>query len=272
MAAEGAAQCNNMDCSSSESSEGRIATVAAQHAELLQPHVLHFLLYVPPPRQRPLRLLDRSGKPLDSNSFWLPSWGGVIVINPHEVAGAATTPATRDDAELHVDAASHGDMALDAATYKRVAGIVVSQLHALLGLPLSNIPAGGISRASSSGAKQLHFLPAPVSGFALWEVEALLRQRTAADVVTASTTLASLSRLVQDLPNLEMPDLIGQQVRPRLQHAHCACAHRQQMSNGLQEWLETSAFDPVPGMMLHRTAPVMVVRHFSITWKVVQSS
>jgi hypothetical protein len=40
----------------------------------------------------------------------------------------------------------------------------------------------------------------------------MLRQRVWTDVREARRVLGSLSQVVQELPNLEMPDVIGQQV------------------------------------------------------------
>jgi hypothetical protein len=60
---------------------------------------------------------------------------------------------------------------------------------------------------------RVQWLPAGRSGLSAWQVDALLRQRSAADVREASRVLAALSTLVLELPNLEMPDLIAEQVR-----------------------------------------------------------
>lgn len=56
------------------------------------------------------------------------------------------------------------------------------------------------------------------------QVDALLRQRSGFDVLEASRVLGGLSKLVLELPNLEMPDLIAQQVmrgvRDMTEHLH----------------------------------------------------
>ena len=72
-------------------------------------------------------------------------------------------------------------------------------------------------------------------GFALWEVEALLRARTSSDIYLAARTLASLSRVVQELPNLEVPAIIGHQVEAALEATHRA---RRQVEEG--SYLEAS--------------------------------
>jgi len=212
---------------------------AAEASALLEPHVLQFLVYVPPPGSRPLKVLDAAGSLSQVDSFWIPSWGGVTIWNPPGGAlaeegvegGACDTPGGDG---LSCGVLTYGQM-------QAVAGLMAAQLRSLLGLPdiaLLGVPPVSSARSalddlSVSGAPSaqdsqaavaargggevgvqgplLAFLPAPSRGFALWEVELLVRQRTARDVSEAGRVLSSLSRLVLELPNLEMPDLIGQQ-------------------------------------------------------------
>lgn len=51
------------------------------------------------------------------------------------------------------------------------------------------------------------------AGFAAWEIDILLRRRMASDMRGAAQTLQALVRLMNELPNLEMPDFIGLQAR-----------------------------------------------------------
>ncbi|GAO49570.1 hypothetical protein SAICODRAFT_94309 [Saitoella complicata NRRL Y-17804] len=43
---------------------------------------MNFLLYVPEKLYRPLVIRDGDGKPVPSNSFLIPQWGGVVIYNP----------------------------------------------------------------------------------------------------------------------------------------------------------------------------------------------
>lgn len=150
-------------------------------AELLPPHLLHFLVYVPPRGQRPLLALAPGGSAAASNSFWIPSWGGVVVVNPpqeHEGACAAEGGGS----------STPGTWTLGQEEYARVAGTVVAQLRALLGLSAYN---GPVQPGAEQEQQRPVFLPSPVSGFALWEVEALLRQRVAGDAAAVGKVCAA---------------------------------------------------------------------------------
>ncbi|KAF8055721.1 hypothetical protein HT031_006625 [Scenedesmus sp. PABB004] len=187
------------------------------------PHVLHFVVYVPPADRAPLLLLGPRGAPRDSNSFWTPGWGGVLVLNPpaqqargEDEPGGGAAPAARAPGQ----AVPLGDGEL-----AHVAAVVAAQLQALLGVapPDDGDDGDGSDDGGGGGGVPLR-LPAGRAGFAAWQVDALLRQRAGADVAEAARVLGSLSRLVQELPNLEMPDLIGQQVSAALEHVAAARA------------------------------------------------
>jgi hypothetical protein len=196
-------------------------------AGVLESHVLHFLVYVPAADKSPLLLLGPKARLRDSNSFWIPSWGGVLVLNlanetaadaeGSSAAGSAGCPDDADEAEQQ--RWPWQPVPLQQQHYQHIAAVVIAQLQALFGVA----PGTTSSSSSSSGsdtadldstqAVQLQQLPAGAAGFTQWQIDALLRQRAGADVQEAARVLGSLSRLVQQLPNLEMPDLIGQQVR-----------------------------------------------------------
>jgi phosphatidylinositol glycan class S len=195
---------------------GSIGALAGANdsSALIATQLLHWVVYVPPPAQRPLLLLQADGRPSPSNSMWVPSWGGVIVVNPPAGGGDSDS----DDAGGRRPGAPR---LLDAPTLARVAGTFAAQLHALLGLPTdaaayldpAAAPADQPAADTAAAAAPALHLPARASGFARWQVDALLRQRAAADLAAAAETLGSLSNIARQLPNLEMPDLIGQQVR-----------------------------------------------------------
>lgn len=210
-----------------------MSSSAAEQAALLASHVLHVLLYISPVSQRPLRVLGPDGQPTQSNSFWIPSWGGVIIVNPDGAAGGVIGATAGDPGSEEKGCSASGvDLpgmrVLNASMHQHIAGAFVSQLHALFGLPNTKHWTSTSSSSSTGGSQDsssqqpgsskaevkadLVLLPASDVGFTAWEVEALLRQRTASDVLGAARVLKSLSTLVQELPNLEMPDVIGEQV------------------------------------------------------------
>lgn len=202
------------------------AAVSATLQSQAPKHVLHFVAYVPPAAQRPLLLLLPNGTPSPTNSFHIPAWGGLHVVNPsssnsssseQKASSGCTAPGLQGlcTARAAAQPLAQPDMA-------RLARAVVSQLRALLRLELREglTSAAFHQQARSEGqaeaaAHALHVDAAPAleTGFSSWEVDVLLRQRAQHSAVTAARVLGSLSRLVEQLPTLEMPDLIGDQVR-----------------------------------------------------------
>jgi phosphatidylinositol glycan class S len=172
---------------------------------LVEPHVLQFVVYVPPRQQRPLQLLGRKGKLRDSNSYVIPAWGGLMVLNP-EAQGASTSSST---AGGNSPAAA---VLLTEQQSQEIAAVVIAQLQALFGVAPAATDSSSSGGSSSAANLQIVVLPAGRSGFSGWQVDALLRQRSGHDVREAARVLAALSTLVQELPNLEMPDLIEEQV------------------------------------------------------------
>lgn len=186
-------------------------------ALLDEPHVLQFVVYIPPQDHSPLLLLASGRQPQHGNSYVIPSWGGLLVLNPdqRDEQQQALEGQDRDESESEGSSRS-GDMKdcgapwtpqeLSTAQYQHVTNVIIAQLQALFGV------AGLHSQQQQQVAVEVQWLPAGSAGFSSWQVDALLRQRAVHGVQEAARVLAALSTLVQELPNLEMPDLIGQQV------------------------------------------------------------
>ena len=192
------------------------ATVAGA-AALLAPHVLHVLVYVPPPSRSPLLLLDGGGASSPSNSFCIPSWGGVVVVNPHNHTGPAALDAGSQ--QHYLRGQEPAGQLLGQGDLDGVAQVAAAQLRVLFGLgetPGSDADTAGPPAGTSGGASGgVRHVPARRGGFAAWEVDSLVRRRAADDAAEAGRVLRSLAAVAEELPNLEMPDLIGQQVRAR---------------------------------------------------------
>lgn len=180
---------------------------------------------------------------------------------PCAAKAACTDEATHADSSVTGVSADAGIRRLDSYIMHHLASTAVAQLRRLLGLhdelqfadaalpylqaisqaesqrsaagrPSGTAAAARGEAAGSSGpgeparkAPVLLHLPDRSAGFAAWEIDALLRKRAGSSLRTAAGTLGSLSQLARDLPNLEMPDFIGDQVRQSVEQLEKAIAH-----------------------------------------------
>lgn len=132
---------------------------------------INFVLYVAPPRQRPLLVAGSN-----TNSWIVPQWGGIAILNPNE----DTQSLSADDLE---------PILLNFS----------SQLLSLLGVP--STPAESLPLRLSS----------------------LTRLRAASFVLSASSTLGSLARVVATLPNIPIPKKVAVSVDSTIEHLKLAC-------------------------------------------------
>ncbi len=126
-------------------------------------HVLRLVLYVPPPSQQPLQLLEADGAPSPTNSFRIPSWGAVHVLRSSPrpslgsagagggergVGGAAGEEEGTAAASERGGAGERGwprRHVLDDEAMHGFAEVAVAQLRLLLGLPaLPHVPGGDV--------------------------------------------------------------------------------------------------------------------------------
>lgn len=178
-----------------------------QGTESVPPAVLNLVLYAPPAAQRPLALLGADGTRLEHNAYRVDGWGMLQVLNQEPDSSAALTSVGTNQLQ---------DFAVE----------MVAQLRGLLGLEqprrrLLNMHAAAQQGAAQQGAAEgdnnasarVSVLSALTTGLAPWEVDALLRRRTARDIRAASAALVSLSRLLVRLPTLAVPPEVGRTVR-----------------------------------------------------------
>ncbi|XP_071479579.1 GPI transamidase component PIG-S-like [Diadema antillarum] len=143
---------------------------------------LNFVVYIPPLDQSPLYIHSQQGEPVDTNAFLSPRWGGVLIHN-------TPTPGENVSKPYHVDVDSGGIMP-----------VFLAQLRLLLGVPMPTIVDGS-------------FIDEPTKTSVMdWEYESLLRRHCIENLATASTTLFSLSQLLEKIGNIVIKDDIAQQV------------------------------------------------------------
>lgn len=159
--------------------------------------ILHFVVYVPSAEECPLLLQLPDGEISRTNAFISPMWGGVLVWNPSNCSLDSRNQRRR---------ISNEDL-------QKVFEVFMGQLRQLFGLKSNNIYVG------ASGTL---VLLASERGFTEWELDALSRQHTCSNLLSCSTTLGSLSKLVQSLPRMIIMDEIGKQVKYSVEAANLA--------------------------------------------------
>ncbi|CAE6405282.1 unnamed protein product [Rhizoctonia solani] len=141
--------------------------------------VLHFVLFIPSLARRPLYIQDVQGKTTQFNSFLVPQWGGIAIMNP---TSEGTTNSLLTPSDL-----------------KPIFYIFRKQLEGLLGVPTLPPPVG------------LHLDRPAISKQVLtnWQLDTLLRRRALENIRGSVQTLNSIIGLTGQIEN--MP--IGPSVR-----------------------------------------------------------
>ncbi|KAG6411886.1 hypothetical protein SASPL_124539 [Salvia splendens] len=165
--------------------------------------ILHLVVYVPSATECPLLLQLPNGKISKSNGFISPMWGSVVVWNH-----AACLNGSKMDTRVRHTISSE-DM-------RKIFEVFIGQLRQLFGLKSK-----GIFRDTSSGTIRL--LTSEM--FGIQELDVLSRQHTCFNLLQCTTTLGSLSRLVQSLPRMIIKEEIGEQVRYSLEAAKSALSN-----------------------------------------------
>ncbi|KAF9152855.1 hypothetical protein BG015_004594 [Linnemannia schmuckeri] len=200
---------------------------------------LNFLTYVPKPSESPLVIKTGPGASKSStNSFLIPRWGGVAILN-------RDTDRTKN-AKEHPEVITVQDL-------EPVMRVFLTQLRDLMGITDLSTTA----RSSSSFPIVFHksLNEAPTT----WELDNLLRRRSAENLVDSLATISSLARLVRDTPNMVVLDHIQKDVTEALRDIGRSCEHlsRQEYVEALaasRDGLvksETAFFDPTMVSMLY---------------------
>ena len=113
------------------------------------------------------------------NSFLLPQWGGIQIYNPPS-----------------------GTKHLDIASLRPAFATFIMHLLNLLGTPV----------LSESISEENRVILSP------WQLDGLVRQRAAENLVAAGGTMGSLARLVRKIPNMAIPQEIRSDVLLTLSH------------------------------------------------------
>ncbi|CAN8269564.1 unnamed protein product [Cochlearia groenlandica] len=160
--------------------------------------ILQFVVYIPSAKECPLHLQLPNGEISKTNGFISPMWGGVIVWNPGNCGK---------------DSESSSRNTISPQDLEQIVEVFLGQFRQLFGFTSETM------YTSELGTYKI--LPSE-RGFADWELDVLSRKHTCFNLHSCTTTLESLSRLVQSLPRMIIKDEIGEQVKYSLQAAKCA--------------------------------------------------
>ncbi|KAI8602010.1 phosphatidylinositol-glycan biosynthesis class S protein [Dissophora ornata] len=193
---------------------------------------LNFLTYIPKPGESPLVIKSGPSAPRSStNSFLIPRWGGITILNRDNRTSISPQVITVQELEP-------------------VMRIFLMQLRDLMGL-------ADLSATKTPFPITFHktLNDAPTA----WELDNLVRRRTAENLVDSLATLTSLSRLVSDTPNMVVLDHIQKDVVDALRDVERSCQRLSEQ--GYIEALtasrdalvksETAFFDPTMVSMLY---------------------
>ncbi len=143
---------------------------------------IHFILYIPPKSCTPLQILHSDGKPLTTNAFLIPQWGGIAIKN--------------------LDLSSHHVHITDQVLHQYIE-VFAGQLRKLMGVEPTRIanhenllPGFEIKVAQHS------------NGLTEWELDRLLRKGTIQNIANTISTLQSLSSMLSSLESMIVKDHI----------------------------------------------------------------
>lgn len=200
---------------------------------------LNFLTYVPKPSETPLVIKTGPSAPKSStNSFLIPRWGGVAILNRN----TDRINGTEEHPEL-----------ITVKDLEPVMRVFLTQLRDLMGVTDLSMT------TQSSSSFPIIFHKALNEAPTTWELDNLLRRRSAENLVDSLATISSLAQLVRDTPNMVVLDHIQKDVTEALQDIGRSCEHlsRQEYVEALaasRDGLvksETAFFDPTMVSMLY---------------------
>eukprot|EP00873_Tetraselmis_striata_P003509 jgi/Tetstr1/423773/TSEL_014400.t1 len=169
-------------------------TAQTQHEN----NVMHWIVYVPPPDQRPLQIKDvSSGSLLAVPAFTMESWGGVVLYSP-EKGCCMRGPGGTHKGEADGTTCDSRGRSLEPEESLALLAVMVTQLRH--GLGLQDKPSTDIL-----GNLSVETVHEENPGFASWEIDTLLRGQFMRNMQVTASTLSSLAEVISNLPNLDIP-------------------------------------------------------------------
>ncbi|XP_062591394.1 GPI transamidase component PIG-S-like [Saccostrea cucullata] len=143
--------------------------------------MLNFIVYIPSRDQSPLHIVDKNGKPVKTNSFLSPQWGGIVILN-------LPSPPPNSSLPVHAEV----DM-------KTVMEVFLTQLRLLMDFSVQEVKDVKVREVENLVIRE-------------WELDNWLRKKCTENLATSISTLQSLTALLEGISNIVIQDDIGQQV------------------------------------------------------------
>lgn len=156
---------------------------------------VHLILYTPPESRSPLYILHSDGRPVETNSFLIPQWGGIAIRSIPK--GTKLFHYSRQ--ELHP-----------------IMEIFLGQLRDLMGIEPTRIK----NSATILPNVVVDYVSSKSAGITTWELDRLSRTRTIQNLLNAVQTLNSLATLLEQLGNMVVLDHIQTLVTHSLDSLH----------------------------------------------------
>ncbi|KAJ3251347.1 hypothetical protein HDU77_005970, partial [Chytriomyces hyalinus] len=212
---------------------------------------LNFVVYVPPHSQSPLYIMGHDQGFLKTNSFLIPQWGGISIVNPPKIAPAAaihengTTQAVRNVPPKWT---------LSSSDLSDPMHIFIYQMREILGVKTVGL---GSAEQLLPGF-QFNYESSSV-GITKWELDRLARLTTIQNIRDAVNTLNSLITLIESMEDMVVQDHIRDKVTVSLNAISTANAI---LSENAQETQSPVNFSHDIALAASRVAIVAAERAF----------
>ncbi|KAI5801454.1 GPI transamidase component PIG-S [Peziza echinospora] len=174
---------------------------------------INFIIYIPEHRVTPLIVPEAKER---GNAWLLPQWGGITIWNPPTPPQDPTIPPPPPVPEPLPEGEEEGQEPPVPEVVPLVGGIPPAHLTIDEIKPSLDIFAAQLLALLGTPSSDSTSLPLRISS--------LTRQRASEAILSASTTLGSLSRLVRALPNIAIPVTVSTSVAKTLGALDNACA------------------------------------------------
>ncbi|KAL7751972.1 GPI transamidase component [Sorochytrium milnesiophthora] len=157
---------------------------------------VHMVLFVPAHNATPLTIVDEGGRPVSSNAFMIPGWGGIAIYNPPQESNKQTGAPSR---RHH----------LSTKELQAPMAVFATHIRQLLGIP-------GVLWAGTKEA-DIQFEPGHPFRLGALEVQLLQVNRISTALHDARQTLGAYVHLIDSLPSLPVNAHVAAKVRQSVQ-------------------------------------------------------